>query len=577
MHNIILSITGLVINGTPRTVMPESKHPSYQRCIEMHKPIMPEKQSTINYRGIIRDPIHGFISYSDLEYTLMQHPFLRRLHNIKQLGLSNLVFPGATHTRFSHSIGVMHLAGIMAERISHIAQRNSDLCREIFARCDIGPDNFVKTARLLGLLHDIGHFPFSHQLEISLQTIIDMSMWASALDQRIPEGFRQEIKEITRRYSPLTRTKKLHEVFTLEYIDVLSDYVKQNYGGDSVELLRTVSNILRGNFFIDDASEYLGFKTSALRLLGSLISHDVFDADRLDYLERDGEMTGVVYGIIDTDRLVHGLDIIRDENGELQLSIHDKSMSSLEDIFDARYKMYKSVYYHHKSLAINIALNKIIEGLFRVWDEIVPSELRKHLDTPSLLYDPVHMANLIVQQKFLYTDSDLEYLITKMIHAKDNIASRWAKSIFSRRDLLPVSLVKRPDSLLTIIQKYSGDRDALDIVNQVFTSILASTEEIQDSIIERIRKELGNEIDQDNIIVDFDKRTIFNAESLKMHRQFNSLYLNALAKVSSVILLYVFVYSDDEKTHKAIFTIRSVLRNSLSRVLENMIKNYLRA
>ncbi len=531
------------------------------------------KTGDADYRGVIRDPIHGFIAYSDLEYTIMQHQFLRRLHSIKQLGLSNLVFPGATHTRFSHSIGVMYLSGIMAERVSNLALRNSKLCKIIFQKCDTGPINFVKVSRLLGLLHDIGHFPLSHQLETSFQTIITLSGWPSLIEGRIPETLRNEIRKTINNYKYQLADKKLHEIFTLHYIEVLREYLEKNYGGDSSSLIDVVRTVLSGEDSDNPNIDYLGFTPYALKLLKDIISHKVFDADRLDYLERDGEMTGLVYGIIDSDRLVQGLDITLDNELNISLSIHSKSMSSLEDVFDARYKMYKNVYYHHKSLAINIALNKIVEGLFRNWDEITSKEFRKIIDSPARLYDPEYMSNLITSGKFLFTDSDLEYLIVKLSNSKDPTASRWAKSVIDRRDLLPISLVKRPDTLLKVLQKHSQNKDIIELANSVFASILGEADILKEHIVKLIKKELGTRIDASEIVIDLDKKEIYRYNELDVLKQYNSLYLDALAKVGSVVLLYIFVYSDSMKYHAEIYKIRSLLRTKLMQLLEELIEN----
>ena len=110
-----------------------------------------------NKRKIINDPVFGFLSIpNDLIYDVLQHPYVQRLNRIRQLGLSYLVYPGATHSRFGHSLGAMHL---MQEAIRSLRLKGVDITEQ------------EETAAMIAiLLHDIGHGPFSHVLE---HTIVD--------------------------------------------------------------------------------------------------------------------------------------------------------------------------------------------------------------------------------------------------------------------------------------------------------------------------------------------------------------------------------------------------------------------
>src|SRR5437868_7195876 len=110
---------------------------------------------TKNKRKIINDPIYGFVSIpSELIYDLINHRYFQRLRRIKQLGLTNLVYPGALHTRFHHALGAMHL---MQDAVHTLRQKD----------VDITPDE-EQAALIAILLHDIGHGPFSHALEHSI-------------------------------------------------------------------------------------------------------------------------------------------------------------------------------------------------------------------------------------------------------------------------------------------------------------------------------------------------------------------------------------------------------------------------
>ena len=107
----------------------------------------------------IRDPIHGFIELDDWEREIVNHPVFQRLRRIRQLGLTDMVYPGATHSRFEHSLGVMHVATRMFEAI---VDRRRDFLRAAYKYDDAGLARDKRILRLAALLHDVGHAPFSH-------------------------------------------------------------------------------------------------------------------------------------------------------------------------------------------------------------------------------------------------------------------------------------------------------------------------------------------------------------------------------------------------------------------------------
>ena len=109
----------------------------------------------------IRDPIHGFIGISSWERDILNHPALQRLRRIRQLGLSDMVYPGSVHTRFEHSLGVMHVASRM---FSEIRVRSPDLLKELGYE-GAGLDRQHALIRITALVHDMGHAPFSHAAE----------------------------------------------------------------------------------------------------------------------------------------------------------------------------------------------------------------------------------------------------------------------------------------------------------------------------------------------------------------------------------------------------------------------------
>ena len=230
---------------------------------------------------VIRDPLHNNIRLDPLARELIETPAFQRLRYVRQLGLAFLVYPGATHTRFEHALGTYHLA-----------RRSLALLGEERGLEAVANDEPAIVAAA-ALLHDLGHYPFSHALEES------GAMHHEEVARALIAG--GEIGEI------LTRT----------------------LGNDAPA---RIIALVRGES-----------RSPLQRLIsGSL------DLDKLDYLRRDALMCGVSYGDIDVDRLLNSLVLIDDpESRGLTVGIAEKGLSALESLLFAKYQMYRNVYWHH--------------------------------------------------------------------------------------------------------------------------------------------------------------------------------------------------------------------------------------
>ena len=230
---------------------------------------------------IIRDPLWNNVRVDALAMQLVDTPAFQRLRYVRQLGWVYLVYPGATHTRFEHAIGAYHLA----RRALALLEE-----REEFTRV---PPEDCQLVRIAALLHDIGHYPYSHALEE-----------IGALSH----------EEVAR---PLITEGEVAEV------------LRQTFGPDAPD---RVMRLIRGQ------------SDSALQ---GLISGS-FDLDKLDYLRRDAFMCGVSYGEIDVDRLLQSL-LLLDEpaTGKTVVGLGEKGLSALESLLFAKYQMYRNVYWHH--------------------------------------------------------------------------------------------------------------------------------------------------------------------------------------------------------------------------------------
>jgi uncharacterized protein len=221
----------------------------------------------------------------------------QRLRHIRQLGHAHLVYPGATHTRFDHALGVYHLA-----------QRALLVLGEAGALATVD-DADRAVLPFAALLHDIGHYPFSHALE--------------ELDAaRIPGH---------------------HEAIVARFLsasavaDVLSEIC-----ADAAE--RTEA-LIRG--------------TSPSPLQG-LVSGSL-DLDKIEYLKRDARFCGVPYGEVDVDRLLHALTLVNSpESGRREVGVHEKGVAALESLLFAKYQMFRNVYWHHAVRAATVLYKRIV-------------------------------------------------------------------------------------------------------------------------------------------------------------------------------------------------------------------------
>jgi HD superfamily phosphohydrolase len=230
---------------------------------------------------IIRDPLWNNIRLDPLSFELIDTPAFQRLRYVRQLGLAFLVYPGGTHSRFEHALGTYHLA-----------RRTLTLFEEQDEFSSVARDECM-LVRAAALLHDVGHYPFSHALEE-----IGAMHHEEVARPLIAEG---EVAEILRR----------------------------ELGPNAPERILA---LIRGE---SDSP------------LQGLISGSI-DLDKLDYLRRDAFMCGVSYGEIDVDRLINALTILHDpETGEPRVGMVEKGLSALESLLFAKYQMYRNVYWHH--------------------------------------------------------------------------------------------------------------------------------------------------------------------------------------------------------------------------------------
>ncbi|MCG8460893.1 MAG: HD domain-containing protein [Holophagales bacterium] len=247
----------------------------------------------------IRDPIHGFIRTDELETALLASRPMQRLRFIHQLGLTFLVFPGAEHSRFSHALGVMHLAGRIYDALA--AKDESPL--------PAGGDAVERRlVRVAALLHDIGHAPFSHTAEDLFEGGID------------------------------------HEDMTLRLLDT--------------EEMRTIFEEHGNGVGAEAVKRILQKRGSVIEQLLSEIVTSELDVDKMDYLRRDSLYCGVQYGSYDLQRLIEMVEPVKDpEDGRWRIGVGHGGVHALEALVMARYYMFTQVYFNVTSKVMELHFN----------------------------------------------------------------------------------------------------------------------------------------------------------------------------------------------------------------------------
>ena len=235
-----------------------------------------------NYVDII-DPIHDFIRVYEHEISIIDKPIFQRLRHIRQLSGAHLTYPAAQHTRFEHSLGVMHIASLAGHALNE---------KGIFKSDDI------EILRLAGLLHDIGHGPFSHLFEEIIQ-----------------------------------EKKFSHE-----------DY------GKEIILKSEIGDVLSKNGFDKKLITKIAFGNSKFQFMNEIVS-GTLSADMMDYLLRDGYFTGAEHAKIDHKRITQSLYV-----HHKKLALERSALYSFESMMYSRYQMFKAVYFHKTVRAAEVML-----------------------------------------------------------------------------------------------------------------------------------------------------------------------------------------------------------------------------
>jgi uncharacterized protein len=255
----------------------------------------------------IYDSVHGFIHFNEIESAVIDSFPFQRLHYIRQLGITYLVYPGGTHTRFEHSLGVMEIATSIFDKLTKSFPLPED------------HDYWRQIVRLAALCHDLGHMPFSHVAE----------------------------KELL--------GKKGHEEWTSKIMQ--SSYFTPIWEKISHPKRKCIDDLLK--ISLGQGKSWAPWE----RVLSEIVIGDFFGADRIDYLLRDAQCTGVAYGLIDYHQLIEMLKILPFE-GHLAMGVEENGIESCEALLLARHFMYRRVYHYATAKAYAFHLVRFMKKVY---------------------------------------------------------------------------------------------------------------------------------------------------------------------------------------------------------------------
>ena len=325
------------------------------------------------HQKLIMDPIHGGIPLLKHEVLIIDHPLFQRLRFICQNDILSLVFPGATHSRFLHSIGTMHVGGRMFNAMieNSLKQKSRQGISGIPSETLEAISFFKRLVRSACLLHDSGHSSFSHQFN---RTPTIKKILAK---QGRFEKLWQDIDFSGLYPSPPTQLEHEHFSVRVAY-QILSDIPKEILKSPVLDILSLMdtTDVLPSKEFSRHAKALWllihtdqtsaintpkGFDKKLQRLLASLVSGEL-DADRADYMLRDGFHSSVTIGGFNLDHLLSNLHFgWCSQTQWLGLAISQKGLGSLEDFVYSRHQMYRQVYAHKTAQGFDWLLRAAID------------------------------------------------------------------------------------------------------------------------------------------------------------------------------------------------------------------------
>lgn len=364
---------------------------------------------------VVVDSIHGDIHLNDTELAVIDTGSFQRLRQIKQLGMGHVTYPNATHTRFAHSLGTL---GIM-ERVVKLEGISLD-------------DKDKEDIRLAALLHDVGHYPYSHLME----NIDNITLTEERVNTK-----KEKQKTVASVPSPYPDHEEVGRLIVTRQKDMLKAI-------GSKERAERIADIFTRT----------GVNTPHI----SRLVHSSLDLDRLDYLLRDSHSAGVPYGKIDINYILNNMKV----SPKGMVGVTEKALPAAEHVLFARFFMHRTVYYHKTTFGIEVACKQLLKRLRDANKFGIPSSgkaIRECVQTDRL-------------GKF--TDALVDNAIHKTASMKDSdcddslkVAKALAQAIKTRK---PPKLIKE---FLVLDQKHDANKGTL-FVNNCIHGLEALSKEV---------------------------------------------------------------------------------------------------
>ena len=447
-----------------------------------------------------RDPIHGFIYISRNEQKIIDSSFFQRLRNIRQLATTYLVYHGAEHTRFGHSIGVTHLVG---KAFDSVTSKTADLFDSNLRINNAKTKWYRQILRLIALIHDLGHAPFSHATEGLMPSGIKHEHYTKEII------FKTDIAELISKIG-----KDLHSELAFD-LEISEKSLVKKHG------IRPISSKLLWLIYGEKPSptnkEYIW---PDFVFLKSFMDGEL-DCDKMDYLLRDSHYCGVTYGTYDLNRFISTLVAYRDKDKNiLQLAITSGGVQAFEEFVLAQYFMFIQVYFHktrrHFDRVLANAMMDILPNRklpadineYLQWDDTRTIQAMRELHTPNTIQYIEREVMSCVYESPAHADTSerrsaeflIELLETKFpgvlfyLDEVDKNAHKLLPSYYLRDD--------SEDGVIRVINNHTGESN--NIVDKslilsgvtkpicIFRIYTSARDEILDNIVDYIKQHSKN-------------------------------------------------------------------------------------
>ncbi|CAB3991359.1 Hypothetical predicted protein [Paramuricea clavata] len=300
------------------------------------------------------DPIHGYMEFDPLLVAIIHTPCFQRMKDIKQLGASYWIFPGASHNRFEHSLGTAHLAGMMIERLKDV-HKDTEF-KDYITKVDI------LCVKIAALCHDLGHGPFSHVFDTRMKT--KLIKYHESEIERLSDELCEDDDKNERKVYHDKQAKKLedweHEDascdmfdYMLETTEGLKDAFERKHLDENKQSL--IKDLIKGKKPAKDMTTQIPTVNGKTKwFLFEIVANKIYevDCDKFDYFARDCHNLGMKSNF-DHLRYIHNIQIILspDDNG-LHLCPRDKLAFNIYELFHTRWSLHHRAYQHKTTKAV---------------------------------------------------------------------------------------------------------------------------------------------------------------------------------------------------------------------------------